>query len=200
MSLSVDAFPDLLVPPPASGDSAVRAWLEPPLDHHSRSFWASGASKHASGSKLITPVCTSEPQRPSLNSLTMTPFKTTTGVSANFLSSCFALSPQIVMSRLVAESSATVMTRFVSSCPLRAVKDMHGRKAVMTPHMSTLLGSARWPTDRRLTTVNLIASIFSAVPSSARAMRAVLSKVISYRCLHVLNCRLAILTLPLAMV
>mmetsp|Transcript_114103 Transcript_114103/g.285450 ORF Transcript_114103/g.285450 Transcript_114103/m.285450 type:complete len:256 (+) Transcript_114103:793-1560(+) len=154
-------------------DSDVRLTEEPLFAHHCCKRWTSGNF----GCTCMTPASIKEPLRPLFHSLTATPFRQITGLPSKTLSSCFARSPQRAMERLVAVSSASVISRFTSSLPSLEVKARTGLKPTTTPQRSTVQGAAFDCTAWRSTKENLMLSILAS--SAASSMRASLSKTSS---------------------
>mmetsp|Transcript_127330 Transcript_127330/g.368675 ORF Transcript_127330/g.368675 Transcript_127330/m.368675 type:complete len:214 (-) Transcript_127330:394-1035(-) len=156
------------VTPSCASDSDVKLAWPPEAFHHWRTRSASGKVE----SKTMAPACSNEPLRPPLNSLTEMPFKHTTGFPSKTLSSCFARSPQMAISMLVAVSSAIVRSRFTSSLPFLEVKATNGLDFTMMPQISTLHGNVLDCTVRRSTKLNLTVSMLpSSVAGSTKPSR-----------------------------
>mmetsp|Transcript_30813 Transcript_30813/g.89553 ORF Transcript_30813/g.89553 Transcript_30813/m.89553 type:complete len:242 (+) Transcript_30813:1172-1897(+) len=141
-------------------DNDVKFALLPVEAHHCCTRCTSGCR----ASKTIAPVCSREPLRPPLNSLTPTPLRQTTGFPCRRGSSSLARSPQMATAKLVAVSSATMSSRFTSSLPPCDVNATGGPTFTTTAQMSTLHGKLLDCSARRSTKLNLTVSMR---PSSA---------------------------------
>mmetsp|Transcript_68623 Transcript_68623/g.192346 ORF Transcript_68623/g.192346 Transcript_68623/m.192346 type:complete len:434 (-) Transcript_68623:360-1661(-) len=156
------------VTPSCDNDNDVNDAWPPEAFHHCRTRSASGNVE----SKTMEPACSKEPVRPPLNSLTVTPFKHTSGLPSKSLSSIFARSPQMAMSMLVVVSSATVISRLTSALPSLDVNSTNGLNATIMPQRSTLHGIVFDCTTRRSTKLNFTAAMLpSSVAGSTRPSR-----------------------------